>query len=246
MESVTVLDGINRNHLIPPAVDVFQPEQQAVAHLVEILWIVKESESLENHRLTPGISLASFLTPTLPDIAWGLPVVRISIPPASCPSCPSGYSCLSVWPEALETLQSLSAQTRCCTGWWRGQWVYACHTPSAAPAETHSHTFKLPGNSTGYFRENTNNSWMKTKYLKRFFHLATLSFLMRCSMVWISVQSSGLRCCSSSSSVCTSQVQMFFRSEFSCCHCCWFCFVRISLLRSWACRSSQRSITPGG
>lgn len=67
---------------------------------------------------------------------------------------------------------------------------------------------------------------------------------MRCSIVWMSVLRSSLRCCSSSSSVSPSQVQTLFRSEFSCCHCCWFCFVRISLLRSWACRSSQRSITP--
>lgn len=67
---------------------------------------------------------------------------------------------------------------------------------------------------------------------------------MRCCIVWMSVQRSSLRCCSSSSSVSPSQVQTLFRSEFSCCHCCWFCFVRISLLRSWACRSSQRSITP--
>lgn len=44
MESVTVLDGVNGNHLIPPAIDVFQPEQKAVAHLVEILKIIKEWE----------------------------------------------------------------------------------------------------------------------------------------------------------------------------------------------------------
>lgn len=37
MEGVTVLDRVNRNHLIASAVDVFQPEQQTVAHLVEIL-----------------------------------------------------------------------------------------------------------------------------------------------------------------------------------------------------------------
>lgn len=72
----------------------------------------------------------------------------------------------------------------------------------------------------------------------------TLSFLMRSSIVWMSVLRSSLCCCSSSSSVCSSHIHTLFRSEFSCCHCCWFCFVRISLLRSWACRSSQRSITP--
>lgn len=37
MEGVAVLDGVNGNHLIPPAVDVLQPEQQTVAHLVEVL-----------------------------------------------------------------------------------------------------------------------------------------------------------------------------------------------------------------
>lgn len=37
MESVTVLDGINGYHLIPPAVDVFQPKQQTMAHLMEVL-----------------------------------------------------------------------------------------------------------------------------------------------------------------------------------------------------------------
>lgn len=55
VESVTVLDGVDGNHLIPPAVDVFQPEQQAVAHLVEILSAVKEWESLETHPLTPRV-----------------------------------------------------------------------------------------------------------------------------------------------------------------------------------------------
>lgn len=39
VESVTVLDGVNGNHLVPPAVDVFQPEQQTVAHLVEVLLV---------------------------------------------------------------------------------------------------------------------------------------------------------------------------------------------------------------
>lgn len=48
----------------------------------------------------------------------------------------------------------------------------------------------------------------------------------------------------SSSSVCSIQLQMLFRSELNCCHCCRFCFIRSSLLRAWACRSSQRSMTP--
>lgn len=39
MESITVLDGINGNHLIPPAIDVFQPEQQTVTHLMKFLLI---------------------------------------------------------------------------------------------------------------------------------------------------------------------------------------------------------------
>lgn len=39
MESVTVLDGVNGNHLIPPAVDVFQPEQQTMTHLMEVLLV---------------------------------------------------------------------------------------------------------------------------------------------------------------------------------------------------------------
>lgn len=39
VESVTVLDGVNGNHLIPPAVNVFQPEQQPMAHLVEVLLV---------------------------------------------------------------------------------------------------------------------------------------------------------------------------------------------------------------
>lgn len=39
MECITVLDGVNGNHLIPPAVDVFQPEQQTVTHLMEVLLI---------------------------------------------------------------------------------------------------------------------------------------------------------------------------------------------------------------
>lgn len=39
VESVTVLDGVNGNHLVPPAVDVFQPEQQTVAHLMEVLLV---------------------------------------------------------------------------------------------------------------------------------------------------------------------------------------------------------------
>lgn len=60
MESIAVLDGVNGNHLIPPAVDVFQPEQQAVAHLVEILSVTTESESLETHRLTTRISPLPF------------------------------------------------------------------------------------------------------------------------------------------------------------------------------------------
>ena len=37
VERVTVLDGVNGDHLIPPAVDVFQPEQQTVTQLVEVL-----------------------------------------------------------------------------------------------------------------------------------------------------------------------------------------------------------------
>lgn len=43
MESVAVLDGVNGNHLISPAVDVFQPEQQTMAHLMEVLLITHES-----------------------------------------------------------------------------------------------------------------------------------------------------------------------------------------------------------
>lgn len=62
MESVAVLDGVNRNHLVPPAVDVFQPEQQAVARLVEILSIRKESESLENPQLTARTAQLPFLS----------------------------------------------------------------------------------------------------------------------------------------------------------------------------------------
>lgn len=46
MESVTVLDGVNGDHLVPPAVDVFQPEQQTMAHLMEILLIRCESGGL--------------------------------------------------------------------------------------------------------------------------------------------------------------------------------------------------------
>lgn len=60
VESVAVLDGVNRNHLVPPAVDVFQPEQQAVARLVEILLIRKESDSLEKDPLTPRTSYLPF------------------------------------------------------------------------------------------------------------------------------------------------------------------------------------------
>lgn len=37
VEGVAVLDRIDGNHLIPPAVDVLQPEQQTVAHLMEVL-----------------------------------------------------------------------------------------------------------------------------------------------------------------------------------------------------------------
>lgn len=59
MESVAVLDRVNGNHLVAPAVDVFQPEQQTVAHLVEILQITNKAESVENH----GDILASSLTP---------------------------------------------------------------------------------------------------------------------------------------------------------------------------------------
>lgn len=67
---------------------------------------------------------------------------------------------------------------------------------------------------------------------------------MRSSMVCRSVLRSSPLCCSSSPSVCSIQLQMLFRSELNCCHCCRFCFIRSSLLRAWACRSSQRSMTP--
>lgn len=43
MESVTVLDGVNGNNLIPPTVDVFQPEQQTMTHLMKILLITQRS-----------------------------------------------------------------------------------------------------------------------------------------------------------------------------------------------------------
>lgn len=39
VESVAVLDGVDGNHLVPPAIDVFQPEQQTVAHLMEVLLV---------------------------------------------------------------------------------------------------------------------------------------------------------------------------------------------------------------
>lgn len=45
MEGVTVLDRIDGNHLIPPAVDVLQPEQQTVAHLMEVLVSTRGSVS---------------------------------------------------------------------------------------------------------------------------------------------------------------------------------------------------------
>lgn len=38
VQGVAVLDWINGNHLVPPAVNVLQPEQQTVAHLMEVLW----------------------------------------------------------------------------------------------------------------------------------------------------------------------------------------------------------------
>lgn len=38
VQGVAVLDGVDGNHLVPPAVDVLQPEQQTVAHLMEVLW----------------------------------------------------------------------------------------------------------------------------------------------------------------------------------------------------------------
>lgn len=61
VESVAVLDRVNGNHLVAPAVDVFQPEQQTVAHLVEILQITNKAESVENHSF---FFLASSLTHT--------------------------------------------------------------------------------------------------------------------------------------------------------------------------------------
>lgn len=60
VESVAVLDRVNGNHLVPPAVDVFQPEQQPVAHLVEILQVTDEAEALEPR----GDFSASSFTPT--------------------------------------------------------------------------------------------------------------------------------------------------------------------------------------
>lgn len=39
MECIAVLNRVDGNHLIPPAVDVFQPEQQTVTRLVEVLLI---------------------------------------------------------------------------------------------------------------------------------------------------------------------------------------------------------------
>lgn len=73
------------------------------------------------------------------DTAWEPPVVKTSTPPASCPVCPSGCSCLSVWPVALGTPLSPSAWTQRCTGWWTARWPCACHTPSAAPVDKDSH-----------------------------------------------------------------------------------------------------------
>jgi len=37
MECVTVLDRVDGNHLVPPAINIFQPKQQAMAHLMKIL-----------------------------------------------------------------------------------------------------------------------------------------------------------------------------------------------------------------
>jgi len=50
VESVTVLDGVDGNHLVPPAVDVFQPQQQAVTHLVEVLRIRRVEPQESNLR----------------------------------------------------------------------------------------------------------------------------------------------------------------------------------------------------
>lgn len=75
--------------------------------------------------------------------------------------------------------------------------------------------------------------------------VGTLSFLMWASMVWMSVLSARCWSLSSSSSVSPSQAQMLLRSELNCCHFWRFCFILNSLLIAWACRSSQRSITPG-
>lgn len=37
VKSITVLDRINRDDLIPSAIDVFQPEEQTVARLMKVL-----------------------------------------------------------------------------------------------------------------------------------------------------------------------------------------------------------------
>lgn len=56
VQGVAVLDGINGNHLVPPAVDVLQPEQQTVAHLMEVLWKhVNLSQSAKSVQVAPPL-----------------------------------------------------------------------------------------------------------------------------------------------------------------------------------------------
>lgn len=87
------------------------------------------------------------------------------------------------------------------------------------------------------------SNWNKTH---RYEEKLTLSFLILCWMVCMSVLSLSPRSRLSSASDWPNQALMVCRSEISCCHCCRFCFCRCFSLRDWAWISSQRSITPGG
>lgn len=74
----------------------------------------------------------------------------------------------------------------------------------------------------------------------------TLSFLILCCMVSISVLWTSSRSRASSASARPSHALVFCRSDSSCCHCCRSCWCLCFSLRDWAWISSHRSITPEG